>query len=302
VLEQQPDDEPSDDGWSWEMPPTVIDDTEADTRHQDVVQAAMEGRYNEAAQLAAIGERKDIATFGINSTEAAKWLVTRAQVADLSGDRHQAAQLRATVTRMGKNLDWFEPQPGNGPEPEWYRGPDSPPEPSTPPDEPGSRIRRRVWPYVATAAALSLAIVGGGQMADTDQQREDRTEKAEAFKGRSGASMQIDGVDAYVVAQWNSDRTHVVVQLRSYFDRNAKYLRIDADGQTAIGTQKDRWYPEDPEIALPVEDPLADVTVRVAVGGKTWKKGTRAYSRTIRLSPTGIAYDAETGERLPSDL
>lgn len=291
----------ADEGWDWDMPPNVIE-PDIDTRHQVVVQAAAEGRYSEAAQLAAIGEREDINAHGINSNEAVQWLVTRAQVADLGGDRHQAAQLRATVTRMGKNLDWFE-QTGDSPESEWHRVPDSPPEPTAPGDEPPPRARRRVWPYAATAAVLALAIGGVAQMADIDQQREDRKAKAEAYKGRSGAKLQIDGIDAYVVAQWNSDRDRVIVELRSYFNRNAKYLRIDADGESAVGTQEGRWYPKVPELALPVKDPLADVTVRVAVGGKTWKsKETRAPSRMVRLSPTGVAYDAETGERLPSDF
>ncbi|WP_434598037.1 hypothetical protein [Streptomyces sp. A5-4] len=44
------------------------------------------------------------------------------------------------------------------------------------------------------------------------------------------------------------------------------------------------------------------MTVRVAIGGKSWKEGSRAPSQTIRLSPTGIAYDAATGKKLPSDL
>lgn len=288
------------DGWDGNMPPNVIE-PDSDTRHQDVVQAAMEGRFSEATQLAAIGERADINAYGINSTEAAEWLVTQAQVADLSGDRFQAAQLRATVTRMGKNLDWFE-QTGASPEPEWYRGPDNPPEPSTPADEPPSRTRRRAWPYVATAAALSLAILGVGQKADIEQHREDRKEKAAAYKGRSGAELRIDGVNADVVARWNRDRDRVVVQLRSYFDRNARYLRIDAAGESASSVQEKGWFPKDPEIVLPVDDPLADVTVRVEVGGKNWKEGARPPSRTIRLSPTGIAYDAETGKQLPSDL
>ncbi|MEU3356484.1 hypothetical protein, partial [Streptomyces sp. NPDC037389] len=37
--------------WEWEMPPNVID-----ARHQDVLQAAMDGRCSEAANLAALGE------------------------------------------------------------------------------------------------------------------------------------------------------------------------------------------------------------------------------------------------------
>jgi hypothetical protein len=293
--------EQADEGWDWDMPPNVIE-PEIDTRHEDVVQAAMEGRFSEAAHLAAIGEREDINAYGINSNEAVQWLVTRAQVAELGGDRYKAAQLRATVSRMGKNLDWFEQQPGGSPEQEWYRGPDSPPEPSTPDDEPPSRTRRRVWPYVATAAALSLAIVGGSQMADTEQQREDRSEKAAAYKGRSGAELRLDGVNADVLARWNRGGDRVIVELRTYFEKDARYLRIDADGQTASSVKPDEWFADSPELSLPVADPLADITVRVAVGGKNWKEGTRAHSRMIRLSPTGIAYDAETGERLPSDL
>ncbi|MER5227127.1 hypothetical protein [Streptomyces flaveus] len=105
------------------------------------------------------------------------------------------------------------------------------------------------------------------------------------------------------MAHWNSDRDRVVVELRSYADRNARYLRIDASEKSAYTTRgEDRWFPKAPEIALPVKDPFADITVRIAVGGRNWKEGARAESRTIRLSPTGVAYDAETGDKLPSDL
>ncbi|MET9593147.1 hypothetical protein ABZY45_19725 [Streptomyces sp. NPDC006516] len=39
------------------------------------------------------------------------------------------------------------------------------------------------------------------------------------------------------------------------------------------------------------------MTVRAAIGGATWTKGSRAESRELRLSPvTGLAYDAKTGE------
>ncbi|CAM5267090.1 hypothetical protein SCYAM73S_04627 [Streptomyces cyaneofuscatus] len=114
--------------------------------------------------------------------------------------------------------------------------------------------------------------------------------------------MKLDGISTDLIAQWSSDRERVVIELRSYFDRNAKYLRIDASGKTAQTVRgDDRWYPKTPELSLPVTDPLADITVNIAVGGKTWKEGARAQSRTIRLSPTGVAYDSETGERLPSD-
>ncbi|GGT57390.1 hypothetical protein GCM10010271_71390 [Streptomyces kurssanovii] len=76
-----------------------------------------------------------------------------------------------------------------------------------------------------------------------------------------------------MIANWNSDRNRVVIELRSYFDRNAQYLQIDTVGKTTSSERPEGWFPQTPEIALPVDDPLADVTVRVAVGGKTSKKG-----------------------------
>ncbi|MFG3207824.1 hypothetical protein [Streptomyces sp. NPDC048192] len=288
--------------WDWEMPPNVID-----SRHEDVLQAAREGRCSEAAQLAAIGEREDINAYGINSNEAVSWLATRAQVAELCGNRDQAAQLRATVARMGKDVEWWQRQPGDAEAPAWHSTPESPALPAPAPHSAGdrpSRTRRRTWPYVAAIAALG--IVGGCvvQHAHDEQQTQQRQAKAAAYKGRSGAKLHIDGVEADVVAHWTTDRDSVIVELRTYADRNAQFLRIDATtGQTAQTSRgNDRWYPKSPEIVVPVKDPLADVTVRAAVGGKTWHEGMKPDSREVRLSPTGVAYDAETGERLPSDL
>ncbi|MFZ4240856.1 hypothetical protein ACOZGD_37550 [Streptomyces murinus] len=304
-VEQDTQDVADDGGdWDWEMPPNVID-----TRHHDVLLAAREGRCSEAAQLAAIGEREDITAFGINSDQALSWLATRAQVADLCGDRDQAAQLRATVARMGKDVEWWQRQPAAGDmaASAWHSTPE-PPAPAAPVPAPlqgdvNPAKRRRAWPYVAAIAAVG--IVGGCvvQHAHDQQQARQEQAKAAAYKGRSGAKLQIDGVETDVVAQWSSDRSSVVVQLRSYFDRSAKFLRIDATtGQTAQSKSEDGWYPKDPQIVVPVKDPLADVTVRAAVGGKRWHEGMKPYSREIRLSPTGIAYDAESGEQLPSDL
>ncbi|MDQ1022463.1 hypothetical protein QF035_000045 [Streptomyces umbrinus] len=288
------------DDWDWEsMPPNVINDL---ARHESVLQAAMEGRFNEAAQLAAVCEREDITTHGLNSGQALAWTETRAQVAELQGDPGHAAQLRATVAGMGNDRDaeWFEKSGGS---PAWHSVPEPPAPLPTPGDGQPERGRRRTWPYVAAVAALSIAAGGVWQHSQNEQETQDRKEKAAAYKGRSGAALHIDGVKADVVAHWNSDRDRVILELRSYFDRNARYLRIDSSGESAQSTLgNDRWFPKTPEIALPVEDPLADVTVRIAIGGKAWKKGDRAESRSIRLSPTGIAYNAETGEKLPSDL
>ncbi|KIF72745.1 hypothetical protein QR77_41415 [Streptomyces sp. 150FB] len=294
-------------GWDWELPPNVID---IDTRHHDVVQAATEGRCSEAADLAAIGERSDITAHGINSPQAASWLSTRAHVADVCGNPEQATQLRATVIRMrketgmGDNPDWFATS-NNGQQ--WYSGPQPAPVPAAPPAPAPNHLgdpspRRRTWPYVAAVAALSLATAGVVHHTHDEQQQQERAEKALAYKGRAGAALHVDGVHAYAIAQWSTGRDHVTLELRSYFDRNAQYLRIDADGKTASSVQKDGWYPLTPEVTLPVTDPLADVTVQVAVGGKTWQKGSPGIVRTIRLSPTGISYDAETGHQLPSDL
>ncbi|MFF3312970.1 hypothetical protein [Streptomyces sp. NPDC002952] len=285
-------------GWDWDMPPNVID------LHTRAIQAAREGRCNEAADLAALGEREDITAHGINSDEAVSWLSTRAHVAELCGNLDQAVQLRATVARMGKDVDradWFDKIEGTQ---EWHRGaePPSPACPLTPDDELHEPNRRRTWPYVAAIAALSIAAVCVWQNSENEQHREERHEKAAAYKGRSGAALTIDGVDTNVVAHWTRNRDRVILELRAPFEGNSKYLRIEAAGQHASTVRKDGWSPQAPEIALPVKDPLADVTVRVAVGGKTWKKGSRAQSLTIRLSPTGVAYDAKTGRQLPSDV
>ncbi|MFE7442174.1 hypothetical protein ACFU7X_17160 [Streptomyces chartreusis] len=301
--EQNVSDADSGAGWDWEMPPNVVDGWQADiARHETVLQAAHAGRFNEAAQLAALREREDINAHGINSAQALAWLETRAQVADLRGDPGQAVQLRATVARMGTDdAEWFEKTPEST-TPAWHSGPQPPLFAPVVGDEPAAPARRRAWPYVAAIAALAIVSAGVWQYAADEQAQQDRQVKAAAYKGRSGAALTIEGVKAEVVANWTSDRDNVVVQLRSYFDRNAQYLRIDGSGESARSVREGGWPPKDPEIKLPVTDPLADVTVRIAVGGRTWKEGSRATSRSIRLSPTGVAYDADTGEKLPSDV
>lgn len=304
-VEPHTDDAAGEGDWDWELPPNVIDSSQFDlARHETVLQAALEGRFDEAAQLAAVCEREDISSHGLNSTQALAWLETRAQVAELRGEPGQAAQLRATVARMGKDdVEWFE-KSGDRTSPAWHSDPQPPtPAPALGDEQRTERGRRRTWPYVAAVAALSITAAGVWQHAQNEQHTQERQEKAAAYKGRSGAALNLDGVKTDLVAHWTSDRDNVIVELRSYFDRNARYLRIDASGKTASSTLgDDRWFPKTPEIKLPVKDPLADVTVQVAVGGRTWKEGSRATFRSVRLSPTGIAYDAETGEKLPSDL
>ncbi|MEU5547542.1 hypothetical protein AB0G85_35130 [Streptomyces sioyaensis] len=298
----------TEDGWDFEMPPTMVDTVYAgpqlDSRHHAVIQAAKEGRLTEAADLAALGEREDFTAHGINSIQATAWLITRAEVAKLSGNTAQAAQLRATVARMGNNDGaWFEQTDNLSTQ--WHRGP----QPSEPvpvagaDDQPQPPARRRTWPYIAAIAALALTVAGVWQKAEDDHQQEQRQEKVAAYKGRSGANLVVDAVDADVVAQWTQHRDRVIVELRAPFEKNAKYLRLDAGGKHAVSQPEDGRLAQTPEIELPVKDPLADVKVQVAIGGKSWKEGTRATYRTIRLSPTtGVAYDADTGKQLPSDL
>ncbi|MFJ9214444.1 hypothetical protein [Streptomyces sp. NPDC102264] len=284
-------DEEGDEEWDWDMPPNVID-----TRHQDVLRAARDGRCGEAADLAALGEREDITAHGINSDEAAAWLSTRAKVADLCGSPAQAAALRATVTRMGKDTSWFENSEST---PEWHRVPEPPTDLS--PDEEPTPARRR-WPYVAAIAALSIAIAVVWQTADNEQHQKEADQKTAAYKGRSDAVLDIDDVDTTVVAQWTDDKKRVILKLRSFYDPNARYLRIEALKEKSFEVLgEDQGFVQEPEIVLPVSDPFADVTVRVVVGGKDWKEGKRAPSRTVRLSPTGAAFDAETGKQLPSN-
>ncbi|MGW7671929.1 hypothetical protein ACWGJX_33240, partial [Streptomyces sp. NPDC054775] len=167
-------------GWGWDMPPNVID---IDPRHSDVVRAATEGRYNEAAQLAVIGEREDINAYGINSDQAAAWMSTRARVADVAGRPDHARELRATVARMGKDdAAWFETTNSDSAQPPWHSVPPQPPaEPTQRDDQTGSR--RRVWPVVATVAALSLTGVGVWQHADNQQDVKDRQQRADSYRG-----------------------------------------------------------------------------------------------------------------------
>ncbi|MGW3103090.1 hypothetical protein [Streptomyces sp. NPDC001100] len=295
----------ADDGWDWEaLPPNVIGTPEHFdlARHESVLRTALEGRFDEAAQVAAVYEREDISAHGLNSAQALAWLETRAQMADLRGEPGQAMQLRATVARMGIDEgEWFQKRGDSTPPAPHPEPPSSAPAQASSEEQPG-RNRRRTWPYVAAVAGLSIAAAGVWTNAQSEHHAQERQQKAAAYKGRSGAALTIDGVKTDVVAQWTTDRDNVIVELRSFFDKNARYLRIDGSGKTASSVRENGWFPKDPEIKLPVSDYLADVTVHIAVGGRTWKDGSRAPSRTVRLSPTGIAYDAQTGEKLPSDL
>ncbi|MEV0244930.1 hypothetical protein AB0I06_34190, partial [Streptomyces sp. NPDC050674] len=284
--------------WDWEMPPNVID-----TRHQDALRAAREGRCSEAADLAALGERQDIAAHGINSDQAVSWLATRAKVAELCGNLDQAMQLRATVARMGKDVDWFEQTEGARTGPQWHRGP----EPAVPEAPSGYmepvKQQRRAWPYVVTIAALAVAVGGVWQNAADDKEKQEHAEKAAAYKGLSAVDLTIDGVATEASADWSKDGTSVVLSVWVASKEKPKFVRIDSGDQKAqeeLAPLKEGQFamPTHLEVKVPVEDRYQAVQMTVAVGGKDWKKNTRAPARTIEFRPDRTAIDAETGKPL----
>ncbi|TWD13114.1 hypothetical protein FB570_11941 [Streptomyces sp. T12] len=289
---------PCDEGeWDWEMPPNVID-----SRHLAAIEAAREGRCGEAADLAALGEREDITAHGINSAEALSWLSTRATVAELCGNLDQAVQLRATVARMGKDVEWFE-QTDDSTSPQWHRGPQSAaPEPPID-DTPSEKSRRRTWPYVAAIAALALA---GGivwQNAEDDKQAQERQEQAAAYKGVSATDLVIDGVQTEARAKWSKDGQSVILSVWVNPEENPKLVRIDSADHTA----QEKTAPLEPgeipmpirlEVKVPIKDRYEPVRMSVAVGGPKWEEGSRAPRRTIEFRPDRTAIDAETGKPL----
>lgn len=283
--------------WDWEMPPNVID-----SRHQDALQAAREGRCSEAADLAALGERQDIAAHGINSDQAVSWLVTRAKVAVLCGNLDQATQLRATVARMGK-VEWFEQPEGARTEPQWHSGPGpAAPEAPTGYIEPVKK-QRRMWPYAATVAALAVGIAVVWQNGADDKEKQAHAEKAAAYKGLSAVTLDIDGVATEASADWSKDGTSVVLSVWVASKEKPKFVRIDSGDQKAqeeLAPLKEGQFamPTHLEVKVPVKDRYQPVQMTVAVGGPHWKKNTRAPGRTIEFRPDRTAIDAETGKPL----
>lgn len=283
--------------WDWEMPPNVVD-----IRRRDVIQAAMAGRCSEAAELAALGERQDITAHGINSDQAISWLSTRAKVAELCGNSDQAVQLRATVARMGKDVDWFEQTADDTASPQWHRGP-HPAAPEPPTGDAPSVTRRRTWPYIAAITALALAAGGVWQHAEDDQQTQERKEQAAAYKGLSVTEVNIDGVMTRARAEWSEDGQSVVLSARADWEEKPKLVRIDSGDQTA----QEKTAPLEPgqipmpirlEVKVPVKDRYEAVRMTVTVGGPEWKEDSRAPRRTIEFRPDRTAIDADTGKHL----
>ncbi|MEU6664270.1 hypothetical protein [Streptomyces sp. NPDC046821] len=310
------DDQPAD-ALTFALPPTVIDTVysgpQLDDRHLAVLEAARAGRLNEAADLAAVGERQDISTHGLNSAQAAAWLVTRAEVADLSGNPTQAAHLRATVTRMGNNegAAWFETYTDNDTSTPIHQVPEPPtPAPMSAPmtddDQPQPRGPRRAWPYVAAVAALALTTAVIWQQADDDQKAAEQAEQVASYKGVSATNLNIDGVKAETLASWSKDGRSVVLSASVDWKDRPKIVRIDSADQTA----KEETHPlqkgEIPmpielEVEVPVKSRYQAVRLTIAVGGPHWKAGTRAQHREIEFRPDRTAIDTKTGKRLKQE-
>ncbi len=276
-----------------------------DDRHRSVLQAAAEGRFSEAADLAAIGERDDITTHGITSDQAALWLVTRAHVAELRKDHDQVARLRATFTSMGKEIEWYEQQPTTAPA--WHQTADPQPAPAAPASaDPAAppRRRRRTWPYLVAAAALALALVGVHRTAERQQHAQEQQAKAAAHKGYAAADITIDGVTTETSGDWARDGTSVIVSAWVHPKEDPTLVRVEAAGQKA--EEKINPAPDavilptlvHVEVSVPIDDRSESVKAKFSVSGPNAKPDARPAVRTIEFRPDGTAVDAESGERL----
>ncbi|MEV0097347.1 hypothetical protein [Streptomyces sp. NPDC050738] len=296
-IEQDPS---SQGGWGWAMPPNVLD-----ARHHEAVQAAREGRCNEAAELASLGERQDITAHGLNSDQAVAWLSTRAAVADLCGRPDTATHLRATVTHMGKEVEWWTDDDAAAPGE--HRGPQPPVDaPELDEEQP-----RRAWPLLAASAALlvaGVAIWPHGGDDNPSQKAADAKPAASApavagYAGVSATQLTIDGIKTEAMAVWSKDGRSVVLSAWIDAGANPKLVQIDAGGQTAQQAPKPLTKgqaapPIHVEVKVPIKDRNEAVRLSVMVGGPKWKPNTRPPHLTIELRPDKTAVDTATGKRL----
>lgn len=182
-----------------------------------------------------------------------------------------------------------------------------------PPTPPGERRaagpeqeHRRVWPVIATVAALSLALAFvWSNPRDGEQQREKRADERRAAaadrKSYMTSELTFGKAKADLTADWQWEEDKIVISLNPTLAAPSKYVQISAqeesDSQEALSHVP---WPDPAEITLPIEDPPAAITVRVALGDEDWRKGDTAPSRLLRVSPEGTLTDAKTGEELPS--
>ncbi|MCT6782246.1 hypothetical protein LXH09_37120 [Streptomyces sp. CS7] len=186
--------------------------------------------------------------------------------------------------------------------------------PHTPPGEQHTaggapQERRRLWPAVATVAALGLALAFvWSNPKDAEQQREQRaTERKAAERDRKSivesGLISVGKAKADIRAEWRWEEDRVTITLNPDPSGPSNYVSISAqeqeDSQEAMPMVP---LPFAVTVTLPIEDPPQAITVRVALGDEDWKKGDAAPSRLLRLSPEGTLTDVTTGKELPTEF
>uniref|UniRef100_UPI003C7E4E91 hypothetical protein n=1 Tax=unclassified Streptomyces TaxID=2593676 RepID=UPI003C7E4E91 len=188
-----------------------------------------------------------------------------------------------------------------------YLSPPSHP-PNTKPDSAAPTAQkngRRGRSVIAVLTVLAGALIIVWANPREDQHPENYAKLAN-YKGQARAAIQIGGENTTVLAYWSKNGEHAVtVSLRSgmtdFNDQGARYSRISAGGRTdSTVRHRTELAPSELSVKLPIKDRFEDVTARVEIGGDNWTPGTETESREIRLSPYGTAYDAKTGEAIPS--
>ncbi|MFE6189126.1 hypothetical protein ACFQ6U_32355 [Streptomyces sp. NPDC056465] len=171
----------------------------------------------------------------------------------------------------------------------------------TPPERP------RLWPVVATAAVLGLALAFvWSNPKDAEQQREQRaTERRTAAKDRKSfvesEIITVGKAKADIRADWQWEEDRVTITLSPDLSGPSNYVSISAQKEADSQEIMPRFpLPLVVAVTLPIEDPPQAITFRVALGDEDWKKGDRAPSRLLRLSPEGALTDVNTGKKLPT--
>ncbi|MBK5993353.1 hypothetical protein JHN53_17225 [Streptomyces sp. MBT58] len=166
--------------------------------------------------------------------------------------------------------------------------------------------RPRLWPAIAAAIALGLALAFvWSNPKDAEQQREQRaTERKAAAADRKSymtSELPFRKAKAHLSANWGWEEEELVIRLDPTIAAPSNYVQISAlgesDSQQALPHIP---WPDAAEITLPIEDPPQAITLRVALGDEDWKKGDDAPSHLLRLSPEGKLTDVSTGKELPT--
>lgn len=169
--------------------------------------------------------------------------------------------------------------------------------------------RRRLWPAVATVAALGLALAFvWSNPKDAEEEREQRsTERRAAAKDRKSVVeselITVGRAKADIRADWQWEEDRVTITLNPDLSGPSNYVSISAQEEADSQEAMPRFpLPLAVAVTLPIEDPPQAITVRVALGDEDWQKGDTAPSRLLRLSPKGTLTDVNTGKELPTEF